>query len=251
MRQIIPFKKELLFKTKVSEITSISLEHSISSKEDDKVVGNFLVTGDYKMTEGSINREKFRFDIPFEINLDDKYDMNSIIIDIDNFYYEVVNNESLKVNIDVYVMGDKIEEELPVDDNHLGDVKKDDTRFNDLISNSKDNELEEESIKYKKANKVESIVDEDDNIDINIDNSNINTNDNMNTNDNINTNSIFNNIDTGDTYVTYYVYIVKEGDTLDKVLDKFKVSKEELEKYNDISDIKEKDKLIIPSSNNG
>ena len=245
MRQIIPFKKELLFKTKVSEITSISLEHSISSKEDDKVVGNFLVTGDYKMTEGSINREKFRFDIPFEINLDDKYDMDSIIIDIDNFYYEVVNNESLKVNIDVYVMGDKIEEELPADDNHLGDVKKDDTRLNDLISNSKDNELEEESIKYKKANKVESIVDEDDNIDINIDNSNINTNDNMNTN------SIFNNIDTGDTYVTYYVYIVKEGDTLDKVLDKFKVSKEELEKYNDISDIKEKDKLIIPSSNNG
>ena len=247
MRQIIPFKKELLFKTKVSEITSISLEHSISSKEDDKVVGNFLVTGDYKMTEGSINREKFRFDIPFEINLDDKYDMDSIIIDIDNFYYEVVNNESLKVNIDVYVMGDRIEEELPVEDNCLDNAKKDDTRLNDLISNSKDNELEEESIKYKKANKVESIVDEDDNIDINIDNSN----NSINTNDNMNTNSIFNNIDTGDTYVTYYVYIVKEGDTLDKVLDKFKVSKEELEKYNDISDIKEKDKLIIPSSNNG
>ena len=39
MKQIIPFKKELLFKTKVSEITSISLEHTLSLKDDDLFVG--------------------------------------------------------------------------------------------------------------------------------------------------------------------------------------------------------------------
>ena len=61
MRQIIPFKKELLFKTKVSEITSISLEHTLSLKSDDLISGFFQITGDYKMTEGSINREKFEF----------------------------------------------------------------------------------------------------------------------------------------------------------------------------------------------
>ena len=37
MKQIIPFKKELLFKTKVSEITSISLEHNLSLKEADLI----------------------------------------------------------------------------------------------------------------------------------------------------------------------------------------------------------------------
>ena len=35
MKKIIPFVKELNFKTKVSEITSISLEHNITLKESD------------------------------------------------------------------------------------------------------------------------------------------------------------------------------------------------------------------------
>ena len=69
MKQIIPFKKELLFKTKVSEITSISLEHTLSLKEDDLISGEFIINGDYKMTEGSINREKFSFTLPFASNV--------------------------------------------------------------------------------------------------------------------------------------------------------------------------------------
>ena len=63
------------------------------------------------MTEGSINREKFEFKLPFDIALDSRYNLDSIIIDIDNFYYEIINNESLQVNIDVYVEGEKIIEE--------------------------------------------------------------------------------------------------------------------------------------------
>ena len=39
MKQIIPFKKDLLFKTKVSEITSISLEREISAPGDGIVSG--------------------------------------------------------------------------------------------------------------------------------------------------------------------------------------------------------------------
>ena len=52
MRQIIPFKKDLLFKTKVSEITSISLEHSIAIKNSEKTMaqrgglGNAAVSHD-------------------------------------------------------------------------------------------------------------------------------------------------------------------------------------------------------------
>ena len=51
MKQIIPFKKELPFKTKVSEITSISLERDIEVTEDKVVSGAFHITGDYKMNE--------------------------------------------------------------------------------------------------------------------------------------------------------------------------------------------------------
>ena len=57
MKQIIPFKKDLPFKTKVSDITSISLERKIEILDGGIVTGTFYITGDYKMNEGSINRD--------------------------------------------------------------------------------------------------------------------------------------------------------------------------------------------------
>ena len=61
MKQIVPFKKELSFKTKVSEITSISLEREINVEEEGIITGVFHITGNYKMNEGSINRDEFSF----------------------------------------------------------------------------------------------------------------------------------------------------------------------------------------------
>ena len=52
-----------------------------------------------------------------------------------------------------------------------------------------------------------------------------------------------------DTYVTYYVYIVKEDDTLNSIMEKFNVSKEKLGIYNDLSDLKKGTKIIIPMEN--
>ena len=243
MKQVIPFKKELLFKTNVSEITSISLEHNILSKSTYKIIGNFMVFGDYKMTEGSINREKFNFDIPFEINLDNDYDMDSIVVDIDNFYYEIVNNEILKVNIDVYLIGEKNKDKLVNnDDFSLEKVRED---VIEKVDNNLDyNDIE--SIKYEHPKKVMNIDDKNFNIDTN---DLSNNTDDVNDTNNIN-NNIFENIDSNDTYVTYSVYIVKEDDNIDKILDKFKVTREDLEKYNDITNIKEKDKIIIPCNFN-
>lgn len=47
-------------------------------------------------------------------------------------------------------------------------------------------------------------------------------------------------------YVTYKVYIVKENDTLETILETYKVDKEELSKYNVLDSIKLGDKIIIP-----
>ena len=68
-------------------------------------------------------------------------------------------------------------------------------------------------------------------------------------NNNSNDFNIFENIDNSDTYVTYHVYIVKEDDTIDSILDKYGVTKEDLSNYNDITNIKPKDKIIIPNKN--
>ena len=112
MRKIISFKKELTFKTKVCEITSISLEHIIKEKDEDLISGEFLINGEYKMTEGSINKEKYDFKLPFDIALNSNYDIETIKLEIDNFYYEIVNNEVLKTTIDLLVEAKEKEKEV-------------------------------------------------------------------------------------------------------------------------------------------
>ena len=62
-------------------------------------------------------------------------------------------------------------------------------------------------------------------------------------------NSIFNNSTfTDEVYVTYNVFILRDGDTLDSIMEKYNITKEELEKYNDLSSLQLGDKLIIPNS---
>jgi len=49
-----------------------------------------------------------------------------------------------------------------------------------------------------------------------------------------------------DKYTTYKVYIVEETDTIESICNKYSISKEELEKYNDLNNFKTKDKIVIP-----
>ena len=64
-------------------------------------------------------------------------------------------------------------------------------------------------------------------------------------------NSLFANLgEENDTFTTYSIYIMREGDTLEKVMDKYKIKKEELEMYNDLSTIELNSKVVIPSNNN-
>lgn len=247
MKQIIPFKKELLFKTKVSEITAISLEHTLSLKEDDLISGEFYITGDYKMTEGSINREKFNFKLPFDIALDSRYDMDSMVIDIDNFYYEIINNEVLKVNIDVYVEGEKIEEPKIEDEEDVLEkaLMEDKEKEVFLADDDKGIQVEERNSSvgmkdlFKEEYEPAVEVSKPQQIIMELEKETIN-----------NEFNIFENIDNSDTYVTYYVYIVKEDDNLDKILNKYNVSREDIAYYNNLENINPGTKLIIPSCNN-
>ena len=55
--------------------------------------------------------------------------------------------------------------------------------------------------------------------------------------------------DTEETFATYCVYIIREGDSLDAVINKYKTTRDTLAEYNDLSDIRIGTKLIIPNSN--
>lgn len=235
MKQIIPFKKELPFKTKVSEITSISLERDLEVTEDKVISGTFHITGDYKMNEGSINRENFSFDLPFDITLDPRYDISTINADIEDFYYDVINEDTLKVNIDLYIEADYLPDEHLKDETSEIKSTSDDTQIispdEDLRIENSSNDIINTNIPSQKE-KVNSFE----------------TNNNETSNNeqiNIET-DLFSNLDSTETYTTYYVYIVKEEDTIEKILSRYKITKEDLESYNDINNIKPGDKIIIP-----
>ena len=103
MKEIIPFKKEIIFDKNIDEITSISLEHTLNIKNND-LNGDFIISGEYKSEESVI---PFNKKIPFNIIVDDIYDTRFATIDIDDFYYEVKNNNTLFISIDVLI--DKLE----------------------------------------------------------------------------------------------------------------------------------------------
>ena len=232
MKQIIPFKKELPFKTKVSEITSISLERDLEVTEEKVVSGVFHITGDYKMNEGSISREKFSFDLPFDITLDPRYDINTVNADIEDFYYDVINEDTLKVNIDLFIEAEYLPEEPAKDEpeemlNVQEELPEEELRTpsvpinvpEDTLVQNKNEETKSPKVNTKEESREESV--------------NIET-------------DLFSNLDSTETYATYYVYIVKEEDTIEKILTKYEISKEDLENYNDINNIKPGEKVIIP-----
>ena len=211
MKNIIPFKKDIIFKTKLEEITSISLENTLKMI-DGVIEGNFIIDGEYKENDNS-DSEPFNLEIPFKSVMDERFKTDKAIIDIDDFYYEITKDNTLTISIDVLV--DKLEEK-PL-------IKLDDIFDEDKIEKKKDN--------------VKAEIRED--------SEEINENNNTLVKDKITT--IFNTDNSDDPYVTYNVYILRNNDNVDTILDKYKITKEELEKYNDLSDLKVGDKLLIPN----
>ena len=98
-------------------------------------------------------------------------------------------------------------------------------------------ELLDEMLNDKEEDSMENVE---------INNENVNNNNNDNNNDN--SNNIFSGFNEEEKYVTYRVHRVMETDTIDKLLEEYNITKEELSKYNVIENIKPGDKLIIPTN---
>lgn len=139
MKQVIPFKKDIIFKTKISDITSISLEHTLDLN-DDIISGDFIISGDYKMTEASVNKEDFYYKLPFDIALDSRYDTSKLKIEINDFYYEIINSDVLRVNIEVLIDGLE-EKEIYIEKNY----EKIEDKNNEVESSILDIDIDEDN----------------------------------------------------------------------------------------------------------
>ena len=222
MRKIVPFNNVLTFNTDVCEITAISLEHDIKT-DVNSISGIFYISGEYKITDGQLEKEKFNFELPFDIALSREYDLKTLKVDIDDFRYELLDPNKLKINIELSLDGEeKKPEETPkeeiIEPSKI-EIKELDDRKEDINMEDNNPDLLNEMLESN-AVKIE--------------------------NENVNTNNFFNNFNEEEKYVTYRVYRIVEGDTLDNILSKYQVTKEELAKYNSDLDIHPGDKLIIP-----
>lgn len=246
MKQIIPFVKDISLDSKISEITSIALEHNLKMENNDSVVGTFTISGKYRASEISINEEVFEKKIEFDITLDDKYDASKVTIDVDDFYYEIINEEYLRVHIDVLV--DNLvyyKEQKPV----LEEQKKEIVEIiTEDEKTSFKNEEDERSERKDIMTNEEKTLDEEKMVD------NEEKEANKRDDDTLNISEITDNITSGflsaeEKYSTYKVHIIRENESVETVMEKYNVSKEELEKYNSLDNVMMGTKIIVPLSN--
>lgn len=208
----IPFTKDIDFEKTVSEITSISLEHE-TKVEGDTLKGNFIVSGDFKSHEVSVNKEPFSYILPFEIDLTSNIDKNSIEFMIEDFTYEIKDSSILRVNIDFNVIAAAKEEE----NEPLFKDAREVFGTEPLLEEPK--EIEEP----RQNNESLTLEDQE---------------------------TIINSVNSLEqSYITYHIHIVNDGESLDTICTMYNINASVLQEYNDLSNITAGDKLIIPQIN--
>lgn len=234
---IVPYEKEITFNTKIAQISSISLEYEANVLGSD-LSGDFIVSGEYKIHEVSVNKEPFKYRLPFSISLDDDLIRDSLKYDIYNFTYEVKDEDTLKVNIEFLLEGEVVEKmpepEVKVEETKKESDKEEKERNINVTNNELDALLNQIDIKEKGADKKVEITNNIEIKDNKVDNSK-------------NEEMILNNaLNASNTYVTYHIHVVGENDTIDSIINNYKISKEILSEYNDLSSLNIGDKILIP-----
>ncbi len=273
MKKVVPFTKTISFRTMIAEITDIEVNHTLALNENHEVVGDILVDGKYKMTDASQIEEEFHYKLPFTIDIDERYNLDNLEIIISDFYFEIINEEDLKINVEIEMDG--IEEnklpKLEEKRNSLEEVSEVLDTEEDFVRNKEDDilipvEIEEKKEKlevpqdnplHKLAEEIKKdILTEDIPLvevtkqeakkEIKKETTGVKQEKDNNTSS-TNMSSIFSSLASSEeTFSTYYVYMVRETDTIESIIDKYQTTKEELQNYNDLTNVKVGSKLIIP-----
>lgn len=274
MKKIVSFEKELDFPSMIGEITSISLDNNLDFIDQNTITGTFVISGSYKMTEASTLEEEFKYEIPVDITLAETFDLSSVKVAIDNFNYEVINDDILKCNIDVLIDGI---EEIILEEELINEIKDEEisakTGSKEELSiqleteevrecdgdKMEDKELDvekeddEETIfpfkqisEVKELNKEETKKKKGDDTVIKKEELDIND---YKDSSNKNISSLFEAFSsTEETFKTYSIYILRKDDTIETVLDKYSITREELSDYNDLENLEIGSKLVIPTA---
>lgn len=268
MKKVIPFSKTVHFKTMIAEVTDIEVKHTLKVTDNQTIEGDILVDGTYKMTEASQLEEEFHYTLPFTIEVDDKYDIQSADIGIHDFYFEIINEEDLKVNVELEIT--QVEEKEKEEEDLIEEAIVEEV--DSFQTESEEQEEEEEILEERAEVEAETVDHQEDEakfleleqvpkkIEIldemnpkgtntkSVENISVEVSETKEETTSNSVSSIFSSINQEETFVTYYVYIVREQDTVESIIEKYQTTREALSAYNDLAGVKAGSKVIIPCS---
>ena len=237
MSEAFVVERDFLFKDSIFEITSISVEHD-EDINGSNLEGDFIISGDYRLHEISINKEDFSFKLPFIHEIRSNVNLDTVNLEITDFTYELNNNDELHVHIEYIVSGEQsliefadekdLNEFLNKTDAEVVDLTEDESRFKEVSKEEILNIPAEDSKKEEKEEPKEEIKEDKPS--------------------EISTNNIIGSINADETYVKYHVHTVMQNDTLEGILDKYKITLTELKKYNTFEALEVNMKLVIPEN---
>ena len=249
MKQIISFEKEIAFKTMIGEVTSISLEHTLSFQGPSTISGDMIVSGTYKMTEASTLEEDFQYAIPVDIMLTKELEEDNRSITIHNFTYDIRNEDTLHLYIDVLVKGREVIDLEEAEEEVIEPVREEQPKIDEeqVEDTTNDNKELLTDIEVEESQKViDNIINTDKKEEPVIKND---TQEEVKTTTDTKVmNSIFSAFaNTEETYTTYSVYLLRENDSIENIIENYGVTREELSYYNDLDNLNVGSKIIIPT----
>lgn len=250
MKSIIPYKKEISFGSKIAEITSMSLEHEIEINKEE-VHGNFIISGDYKSHEVSVNREPFLYKLPFSIELTDHIDLDSLEFEITDFSYDILNDDTVEVSIEFSISASEKED---VEETQISEVEEneveEDKNEDEIVENNEDLtrliESPEEEFELTQvlvsSDEVKEINESEDRKKVMVTEEIVKKEDLKETEE-----TIIENVNPmDDSFATYHIHIVNSGETVETICTMYHSNLGLLSDYNDMSQVTVGDKIIIP-----
>lgn len=246
MNEVYVLDKEFLFKNNIHAITSISIEHNYDL-ENSNLVGEFIISGDYRLHEVSINKEDFSFKVPFKNEIKSNINLDSVEVEITDFSYNV-NGDELAVHIEYLVTGEQsliefadesdLEDFLKNNEAEIVDLSEEEIRTEEfdepkVFESTKEPEVLET---YKEPVVLEPIKEPE----IEKEREEIKTED-----EGINKEAIINNINSEENFITYHVHTVTPSDTVESICSKYNINLNDLKKLNNVDELTVNSKLII------
>ena len=209
MKKKVTIEKKIEFPSMIGEISAISLEQKLDFIDEKNIEGYFLLTGKYKITEASRLEEDFEYKIPAEIILSESIDLSDAKIEIIDFSYEIEDETVMNCHIELLIEGLEL----------IADEDEEERECDGDSSEEKEIEIpikeDNESIRSEEDNSVQK--------------------------------SLFMNLnEEQETFGTFIVYMIRQNETVNTIIEKYATTLEELEKYNDLSDLKDGSKIIVP-----